>query len=197
MKKWILALATLATVNTAFALEYNIDIDLKIKSDDLLKLNRDSGKFTKVYSLISTNTHVVVKAEDQVVVDATEPKSERDDSPGEFSLRIIDSNTVKITDHSLINGKDVNIDSVVKAKIERSIMGNVKSIKISKEDLLGLYSDVYRNVGLNMLASMNVKVEDAEISSRVDLSGMNCTVEKESMNCVSGVDIHIHIKTED
>jgi len=79
MKKWIMGLMVLATMSSAYAVEFNLNMDLKINSNEFFKIEKTTGKYYRVYSIVNGNTHILLKADDQVVADVNQPNSQRVD----------------------------------------------------------------------------------------------------------------------
>jgi len=197
MKKWIMGFMVLATMSSAYAIEYKLNLDVKMNSHEFYQIEQKTGKYYRVYSIVSTNTHVLMKADEAIIADVTEPKSERLDETAEYSIQPVGRNTVRLIDQSVINGKKLNIDVIVKADIDRTFTGKVKSIKIASEEILALYQDVLEEVGFNTLRGMNIQMKDAEISTESQMKAIECVVQKETMSCDTGLAVAVKLKLED
>lgn len=182
MKNKFITLALLATFSfPVFATEIGVNLDLDVSSKENYQLQ--ANKFVKLYEVATGNVALKVTVDENVLVDAKEAINERINVNGEVSIEVLDSEYIRLKDTSMVAGRRNNIDQVVKADIKKSFLGKIKSIRVSKEDYLAVYKEVLERAGLDRLSQLRIKDDTASISSTLDVSDLDCGVDKSAMTC--------------
>jgi hypothetical protein len=190
MKNKFLTLALLASISLpVFATEIGVNLDVDVSSQENYQFQ--GNKFVKLYEIGSGNVSLKVTLDENTLLDAKEAINERVNASGEVSIEVLDSQYIRLRDNALVAGRRNNLDQVVKADIKKTLLGKIKSIRISKEDYLAVYKEVLERAGMYRLSQLNIKEENASMTSSLDVSDLDCNVEKNSMTCGLNVVIKI------
>ena len=190
MKNKFLTLALLASISLpVFAAEIGVNLDADVSSQENYQFQ--GNKFVKLYEVGSGNVSLKVTLDENVLIDAKEAINQRVNATGEVSIEVLDGQYIRLRDNALVAGRRNNLDQIVKADIKKTLLGKIKSIRISKEDYLAVYREVLERAGMDRLSQLNIRDENASISSSLDGSDFNCIVEKNAMTCGLNVILNI------
>lgn len=194
MKNKLLTLALLSCISLpVFASEVGISLDVDVASKANYRL--EENKFVKLYEVGTGNASLKVTVDGNILVDAKEVINDRVNASGEVSIEVLDGEFIRLIDKSITAGRRNNIDQIVKADIKRTFLGKIKAIKVSKDDFLAVYREVLERMGMDRLSRLKIKDNKASISSSLDVSDLDCGVDKNSMVCDIKIDMKIDISS--
>ncbi|MCO4794508.1 MAG: hypothetical protein KC493_12380 [Bacteriovoracaceae bacterium] len=183
MKKLIVLVAAALSLN-AMALT----IDMNLTMNDKTKLTGKSDTlFVRAQSVVSGNFAITVTddGETQSVSQEIPPQGNFDPS---FSIEVLNGDKVRLID------SEENIDQVVPAKVKKTMFGNLKTVKISKETLKLIYAEALERDGLTLLSSFGLETDEITLKTSFDFSDLVCALDKGTGNldCDQSAALNIH-----
>ncbi|EQC43698.1 hypothetical protein [Bacteriovorax sp. Seq25_V] len=193
MKKLLLACALLSTSTYALKIEIGTNLTSKTFYKKMAK-----NDFIKSYSLASGNVSFKFSDDGETMLEKSEDVSQRDDKNAHLKrITVTGKNTIQYVDKEIdANGRQENIDIEINAKMKKSFTGNLKELTISKEELLAIYKDELEQSGLAQLQHLNIDTDEFKISSDIQFSDMECSVDGDTLACTDHLKMTIEVSDE-
>ncbi len=108
----------------------------------------------------------------------------------QMGMEVISKNEVRLTH------KISKLDTVVKAKIKKSILGKIKSISISSSELENALRPTLEAKGMLFAKGFEMNTKDVSFSMDYEISGMECEIDKlsEELECLSSFKFELAAK---
>lgn len=193
MKKLIAGACALLT-SSIMAMSIQITVDATGKS---YYENQGNNSFVKSYGLVTGKAVVKVSERGQVLANQAQDINEREDSKGLKMIEVLNKSTIRLVDQEIDQqGHQSDINAIVNAKIKTKLGGKLKSIKIEKEELLALYKDELERSGINQLRNLNINTDEVKLSTKIEMSDMECSNDKDRLVCEDRIVLTIKASDE-
>ncbi len=193
MKKLLLACALLST--SAYALKFEIKVDLQTKTYYKKIAKND---FLKTYSIGTGTANVIVSDDGEIMVNNTSSINERDDkNSGQKRITVSGKHSIVLKDTEIAeDGSQSNINVEIFADLNKSFTGNLKSLKVPKEELISIYKEELEKAGIDQLNGMKIDTDEFKLESDIQFNDMNCVVDSDLLTCTDAFSMNITASDE-
>ncbi len=101
---------------------------------------------------------------------------------------ILDKNKVRLIEPTH------NINTLMRAKVKKSMFGNLKSISVKSEEYLAVMKPVFEQQGLDILSNFQISDESARLETKIEMSDIECVADNGELECDSQVKIIISVE---
>jgi hypothetical protein len=182
MKKTLIVSTILMTL-TSMAFANDLVYSIKAQSEKTLK-KVSKKRFEKISESI-TGTESL---------DLIGSKGNRNLYTKEINNSDTSAVALEVTGKNIIRVEDQveNISAEVEARVDTSILGNIKAISISGKDLDVLYAASYEKSGLAALKNLNFG--NGTVTSKINSSDLKCTADAELLKCTQSQELIFTLK---
>jgi hypothetical protein len=180
--KTALAIFALTLSFSTFASE---NITLTMKMHETLNMKKVSKtRFEKISDAVTGVMKVDYISGTQIKNLATRDINESDNTSA-LSYEVTGKNILKVEDTK------ENINSEIKADIDKTLFGNIKGIKIEAATMEQLYAASMKKSGLDILK--NYRIPGLGFGSSIVMNDMNCKADEDLLVCQQDVTLTMQI----